>query len=321
MVSIPQKKIGYGYLKNSGERSRAILALLFLYLLVFCQPTITFIKLFLFFQDQRVISDETEQLSKMKDDFEILFRSKSEGNEMLKIQVQELDNQEEKMKKSFEEKEIEMRDRWKNDVDGIAQENREIEEAWNDLKEQEKEYMELLVSDNLSDKENAEIELEKEQLEKAKQLLKVEEERVAAREQKNLDAIELEMDKWEQYKKQEENDIKTQKIDLARSFGSSDLNQLISKIEGKEASIEEMLQEVVKQNSGLTELEKSVVNKTASIQSDIDDLRKEKDKLSGEQCKAVIKLEKDIIDINEEINKLDNKLSEDLKEIDEERKK
>ena len=30
LVSIPQKKkIGYGYLKNSGERSRAILALLY----------------------------------------------------------------------------------------------------------------------------------------------------------------------------------------------------------------------------------------------------------------------------------------------------
>lgn len=264
---------------------------------------------------------EREQLKKMQNDFEIIFHAKLEENDVLKQIYAKIEAQDNEMKSQFLVKESEMKERWKKDVDEIADENREIEEAWNDLREQEKEYEECLKSETLTEKDRSDIELEIEQLQEAKNLLKIEEEKVATKERKILDAIEVEMDRWEQYKQSEDDDILERKKNLAKEIGSSDLNSLSNKMAEKEASIGEMVLDLKKQDSVLKDFEADIEERKAIFLSEKDEILKEKETLNDSMCKSVIKFEQEIIAINEELNDVDEKLNNDLQEIQEERER
>lgn len=257
----------------------------------------------------------------MQKDFEIIFHGKLEENESLNQRWKDIIHNDASLKVQFDAKEIEMKERWKKDVDEIADENKEIEEAWNDLKDQEKECDELLKSDSLSEKEKDEVVLEKERLMEAKSLLNLEEEKVAAKERKILDAIEVEMDRWEVYKKKELDGVKKVKNDLARECGSSDLDTLIVKIEEQEVNIAEMVEELKKQDIVMQEFEKQIEEKKRDFIQEKEVLMSEKDKLNSDQCQAVIKLEQEIIAINEELNDMDSKVNEELRDIQEERER
>lgn len=280
-----------------------------------------FIRLCFPFQDQKVIDFEQQQLEKMQKDFEIIFHDKLGEDESLKQKWQEVKKSEVAIKAQFDSKEAEMKERWKKDVDEIAEENKEIEEAWNDLKYQEKECDELLKSDSLSEKEKDDVVLEKEKLLEAKSLLKLEEEKVATKERKVLDAIEVEMDRWEIYKKQELDSVKKLKKDLAKECGSSDLDNLIVKIEEQETNIAEMVHELKKQDISMHELEKQIDDQKKELLREKEDLISEKEKLNSSQCQAVIKLDQDIIAINDKLNDMDSKLNVELREIQEERER
>ena len=272
-------------------------------------------------QDQKVIDFEQQQLDKMQKDFDIIFHEKIEEDESLNQHWLEVKHSETVMKNQFETKESEMKERWKKDVDEIAEENKEIEEAWNDLKDQERECDELLKSDSLSDIEKDEVVLEKERLLEAKSLLKLEEEKVATKERKVVDAIEVEMDRWELYKKQELDNVKKMKKDLAKECGSSDLDTLVVKIEEQENNIAEMVHELMKQEVAMVEIEKQIDEKKKDLVQKKEDLISEKTELSNSQCQAVIKLEQEIIAINEELNEMDSKVNKELSEIQEERER
>ncbi|XP_045187061.2 kinesin-like protein KIF16B isoform X2 [Mercenaria mercenaria] len=271
-------------------------------------------------EDQKVIDAEQKQLDKMKKDFEIIFHEQLEENESLKEKFQEIEMEVNQLQSQFDKKESEMKERWKKNVDEIANENHEIEEAWNDLKDQEKEYDECLKSETLTEKERRDIEIEKEQLEEAKSLLKLEEEKVATKERKILDAIEVEMDRWEQYKKEEQNKVDRMKKDVAKEAKSKELDSLSSKIEEMETNISDMVSDLKKQNVVLKEFEKDIDTKKSQFLDEKEDIIREKNDLSSSQCRAVIKLEQEIISINEELNSVEENLSEQLKEIQEERK-
>lgn len=276
---------------------------------------------FLLQQDQKVIDVEQQKLEKMQKDFEIIFDEKLEEHESLKLKFHDIEVQRSEMKSQFDSREFAMKERWKKDVDEIAEENHEIEEAWNDLKDQEKEYDECLKSETLTNRERGEIVKEKEQLEEAKTLLKLEEEKVATKERKTVDAIEVEMDRWEQYKKEEENKIDEIKKELTGEIGSSDLNSLSSKIEEKETNIKGMVSDLKKHEVVMKELEKDIDSKKSQFLEEKEEIVKEKESLNSSQFKAVIQLEQDIIAINEELNSIDEKLSDELKEIHEERER
>lgn len=257
----------------------------------------------------------------MQKDFEIIFHEQLEENESFKQKFKDIKKEENEMKSQFDTKESKMKARWKEDVDEIAKENHEIEEAWNDIKDQEKEYEECLKSDKLTEKEREDIQMEIEQLEEAKGLLKLEEKKVATKERKILDSIEVEMDRWEQYKKVEEGKIKKLKTDLAKELDSSELNSLHSKIEEAELNIAEMVNDLKKQKVVLKEFEVEIEAKKCQFLEEKDEIIREKETLNSTQCRAVIKLEEDVISINEELNAVEEKLNEELQEIQEERER
>ncbi|XP_060590236.1 kinesin-like protein KIF16B [Ruditapes philippinarum] len=271
-------------------------------------------------EDQKVIDTEQQQINKLKKDFEIIFHEKLEENESLKGKFQEIKEEEIQLKSQFDKKEIEMKERWKSDVDDISKENHEIEEAWNDLNDQEREYDECLKSETLTDKERRDIEIEKEQLEEAKCLLKLEEKKVATKERKILDAIEVEMDRWENYKHSEEARIDKMKKELAKQAESSELNSISSKIDEMEENVAEMVSDLKKQKVVLKEFNKDIEQRKSEFLDQKEDIMREKEALSSSQCQAVIKLEEEIISVNEELNSVEENLSEELKEIQEERK-
>ena len=273
------------------------------------------------FQDQKVIDVEQEQLEKMQQDFEILFRSKLEENESLMIQYEDIVKENTELRSKFEASEIEMKDRWKQKVDEIAVENAEIEEAWKDLLDQEKLFIEELKTDRLSSEEREIIEHNKEQLQEARTLLKLEEQKVASRERHVLDAIEKEMEEWESHKRKELKIIEEKKHEISKRCESPDLDTLSLRISEKEATIEEFKADLQKQEEDLHEFEKFVEKEKVRLIEEKEQIQTQKDEINDIQCKDFIKLEKQIIEWNEKLNSGDEKMTEELAEIQEERER
>lgn len=275
----------------------------------------------LLFQDQKVIDIEQQQLENMKKDFHVLFHAQLANNKPLKERWEEIDNTHVELIAQFEKKEGDMKERWEKTVHEFAAENKEIEEAWKDLTDQEKECYEVLKSDTLSEKERNDVELEKEQLEEAKSLLKLEEQKIATKQRKVLDSIETEMERWEKYKHEETDRISEMKEELAKECGSREVDQLMSKIHDKESNIQGMFKDLKRQESALIEFEQEIEEKQKKFIEEKEELLREKQEVNDKQCKAVIKLEQEIISINDDLESLDVKLSEELKEIQEERER
>ena len=268
-----------------------------------------------------MIDVEQEQLEKMQQDFEILFRSKLEENESLMIQYEDIVKENTELRSKFEASEIEMKDRWKQKVDEIAVENAEIEEAWKDLLDQEKLFIEELKTDRLSSEEREIIEHNKEQLQEARTLLKLEEQKVASRERHVLDAIEKEMEEWESHKRKELKIIEEKKHEISKRCESPDLDTLSLRISEKEATIEEFKADLQKQEEDLHEFEKFVEKEKVRLIEEKEQIQTQKDEINDIQCKDFIKLEKQIIEWNEKLNSGDEKMTEELAEIQEERER
>lgn len=268
-----------------------------------------------------MIDIEQEQLEKMQQDFEILFRSKLEENEPLMKQYEEVAKENIELRSEFEAAETEMKDRWKTKVDEIARENEEIEEAWKDLFDQEKRFIEQLKNDRLSEEEREDIEHNKGQLEEARVLLKLEEQKVASRERHILDAIEKEMEEWENHKQKDLKKIEQKKIEIAKRCRSPELETLRLKILEKEATVQEFKADLKKQEEELHEFEKHVEKEKIRLIEEKEQIFTDKDEINDIQCKDFIKLEKQIIEWNEKLNSVDEKMTEELAEIQEERER
>ncbi|XP_052767507.1 kinesin-like protein KIF16B isoform X2 [Mya arenaria] len=270
-------------------------------------------------EDQKVINVEQEQLDRMRKDFQVLFHSQLDGDKALKQKYTEVEQSEQKLQSEFACREGEMKSRWEHSVQDIAGENRDIEEAWADLRHQEDELNQLLETEGLTEGEREEAKTERDQLEEAKTLLKLEEQKVATRERKILDAIEVEMDRWEKYKGVELEKVEEMKDAIAKECGNQDLDRLSGKIHEKQTVISEMVEDLKHQETALREFEKDIEQRQKKYLEEKEELLVEKQKLHDTQCKAVIKFEKDIISINEDLEDLDTKLNDELKEIQEER--
>ena len=273
------------------------------------------------FQDQKVIDIEQQQLEKMQQDFEILFRTKIEENETLMVKYDKIEKENTELTMVFEQSESEMKDRWKREVDVIAQENSEIEEAWNDLQEQETLFTEQLRDEELSQEERENIEHNRQNLQEARTLLKLEEQKVASKERQVLDAIEKEMEEWENHKRQKQKEIEERKIDISKSCESPELDTLRQKIQEKETTITEFQADLVEQEKDMVEFEKYVEKEKVRLIEEKEQIQTEKNEINSVQCKDVIKFEKQIIEWNEELNSTDEKMNVELVEIQEERER
>ena len=257
----------------------------------------------------------------MQQDFDILFRSKLEENDTLMQRHKEIAKENLELRTKFEASEIEMKDRWKQKVDEIAGENAEIEEAWKDLLEQEKHFIEQLKSDKLTAEQREDIEHNKGQLEEARTLLKLEEQKVASRERQILDSIEKEMEEWENHKNDELREIEKKKAEIAISCNSPELETIRLKILEKQTTIKDYKQDLENQEEELNEFVKYVEKEKIKYIEEKEQIQAHKDELNDIQCKDFIKLEKQIIEWNEKLNSVDENMAEELSELQEERER
>ena len=257
----------------------------------------------------------------MQQDFDILFRSKLEENESLMQKHTEIAKENIELRTKFEASEIEMKDRWKTKVDEIAGENAEIEEAWKDLLEQEKLFIEQLKSDRLTEEQREDIEHNKGQLEEARTLLKLEEQKVASRERQILDSIEIEMEEWEKHKNEKMKEIDKKKAEIAMSCNSPELETIRLKILEKQTTIKDFKNDLEKQEEEVNDFVKYVEKEKVKYIEEKEQIQAHKDELNDIQCKDFIKLEKQIIEWNEKLNSVDENMTEELSEVLEERER
>ena len=257
----------------------------------------------------------------MQQDFDILFRSKLEENESLMKRYEEVAKENIELRTTFEASESEMKDRWKTKVDEIAGESSEIEEAWKDLLDQEKLFIEQLKSDRLTEEQREDIEHNKGQLDEARTLLKLEEQKVASRERQILDAIEKEMEEWETHKHEELKKIDHKKAEIAICCNSPELETIRLKILEKQTTIKDFKNDLRKQEEELNEFVKYVEKEKVRFIEEKEQIQAHKDELNDIQCKDFIKLEKQIIEWNEKLNSVDEKMTEELAEVQEERER
>ena len=257
----------------------------------------------------------------MQQDFDILFRSKLEENESLMQKHTQIAKENIELRTKFEASEIEMKDRWKTKVDEIAGENAEIEEAWKDLLEQEKLFIEQLKSDRLTEEQREDIEHNKGQLEEARTLLKLEEQKVASRERQILDSIEIEMEEWEKHKNEKMKEIDKKKAEIAMSCNSPELETIRLKILEKQTTIKDFKNDLEKQEEEVNDFVKYVEKEKVKYIEEKEQIQAHKDELNDIQCKDFIKLEKQIIEWNEKLNSVDENMTEELSEVQEERER
>ena len=171
----------------------------------------------------------------------------------------------------------------------------------------------------MSESERAETEAEKEQLQEAKTLLKIEEQKLAAKERKVLDSIEVEMEMWEKHKKEELKKFEQVKNEIARECRNADLDRLSGRVEEKESVIHGMKLDLKQQAANLVQYEEEIAERVRALEEEREEVEHEVERLQGAQCRAVIALDRDIIAVNDQLEEIDNKLTDDLRDIQEER--
>ncbi|XP_048732048.2 kinesin-like protein KIF16B isoform X2 [Ostrea edulis] len=188
-------------------------------------------------------AEESEtELSRLREDFnskkEIFLR---QNEEVKKLYLKENENYL-KADEQFRKEEEEMKGRWQRPLEDIATTNQTIEEAWHDLREHEEELRKKL--DQCQDNEERDkLLVEHDELEKARELLKEEEEITSHKEKLLLDQIEKEMEKFEVNKDEELGELALKRDNIVVSKDES-LYHLHSALKEKEKLTQKLKREV-----------------------------------------------------------------------------
>ncbi|XP_076464359.1 kinesin-like protein KIF16B isoform X2 [Babylonia areolata] len=195
---------------------------------------------------------------------------------------------------------------WKGILDSLSEENYRIEEAWQDLTEQESAVDQKLSQGRFaSDQERMECENHKEQLLQARILLKEEEEKIATTQQKEMERVEGEMEKWTQQKENELSAAEKKRDDLLRQH-SKEIDSLFVQSELKLSEIQTQQEK----SFGVDRLLKSLEE---DVQKQIGDLQEEQKKLMGVKEKK----QKERKMAEEEKTQREKELEDRLKDIQE----
>ncbi|KAL3874464.1 hypothetical protein ACJMK2_037473 [Sinanodonta woodiana] len=270
---------------------------------------------------EELIIIEEEQLDKLQKEFEILFHSELDMNENFKETFQEIESQEKQLIEKLDVLDSEMKERWKQRIETISERNKAIDEAWHDLSDQEKEYDNQLKNTNLSDERRAEIEAIKEELSAASNLLKDEEEKLAYEERQVLDAVEKDMDLWEQKKGEELGQIKLLKSNLIKDCINIGLNKLQIDIETKKNSVKNLTCSKHDKEKELANLAQVLETNREQITKQRDHICEQKEKVCLTYDNAEEEMNTKILDLSGEINSTESTLQEELREIQSERKR
>ena len=242
-------------------------------------------------------------------------------DEQLKEAYTALTQAEEELHKQHDKVDLLKNAEWKRILDGLSEENYHIEEAWQDLTEQETIVNQKLASGNFSsDEERMDCENDREQLLHARALLKEEEERIAATQQKEMERVENEMERWTQQKENELKAVEKKRDDLLRQQ-SKPMNSLFVQVESK-------LSEINTQQEKCHSLDQLLKSLDDDVQKQICDLKQEqqvlldlKEKKSQEQKTAEEEKKKREADIKRSLKDLQESANKEVQKIEEERQR
>ncbi|XP_071080558.1 kinesin-like protein KIF16B [Haliotis cracherodii] len=240
---------------------------------------------------QRQLEEEKDRLLSKDESLKKKFNELSEKEKSLNVRLAKLDQ--------------EKKERWKHLLDEVAEENKKIEEAWSDLKEHEVQLEEALrkaVCDKDEDERHL-VECEQRHLDSAHELLREEEEKVAAREQDLIELVEREMDEWEREKAEGSGQIQQEKHNLLASARTEKMDKLEKDIENRTDAIDSHAARIVDEEETVLRLEKQLNGKLC-------DVRREKEAIQAEKQQTSKMADVQLEQKNKYIEEIDSKMTE-----------
>ena len=242
-------------------------------------------------------------------------------NSQLKARYTELTQVEAELHKQHDKVDQEKNAEWKKILDSLSEENYRIEEAWQDLMEQETIVNQKLASgDFSSDEERLDCESDREQLLQARVLLKEEEERIAATQQKEMERVENEMERWTQQKENEVKAFEKKRDDLLRQE-SQPMNSLFAQVESKLSEINAQQEKCYGLDKLLKSLDDDVQKQICDLTEEQQVLQNLKERKSLERLTAEEEQKKRKADIESSLKDLQEKADKEKQRIEEERQR
>ncbi|XP_070179569.1 kinesin-like protein KIF16B isoform X2 [Littorina saxatilis] len=242
-------------------------------------------------------------------------------NVQLKAEYDKVVKEESNLKEQQDKLDQDKNAQWKTILDGLSEENYRIEEAWQDLTEQEAIVNRKLASGMFaSDRDRMQCENDKDHLLQARALLKEEEEKIAAKQQKEMERVEGEMEKWTQQKENEVSALEKKRNDLVR-HQSKEMTSLFSQEEAKRADIKAQQEKCCGVDQLLKSLEKDVQRQILDLKEEQQTLISLRDKKRQERAIAEEERSQREAEIQQSLKELEESSAKEMKRIEEERRR
>ncbi|KAH9509084.1 Kinesin-like protein kif16b [Bulinus truncatus] len=263
---------------------------------------------------EQVIMNEETASSTLKSDYETEEQQLLATNPNLLLETQDLDIRTSELRSQHSEMEEENRKRWKEELEALNDHSSKIEEAWNDLKENETICKNRLQTCSESGLDRSELEEEFHQLMQARILLQKEEKSFSQHQQEEMSRVEREIETWEKQKQSELEALEVARQQLLWQHSDKlqetlrEMEDKLIKVEELKKSAEDMSAELNASDPELLKLEKELIS-LAEEKEEMERRSEEKEKQRKEK----------IEELEAEIESLEDMYKVKLDEIQHER--
>ncbi|XP_050405593.1 kinesin-like protein KIF16B [Patella vulgata] len=255
---------------------------------------------------KRTLEKETEQ-----------FLSENPG---YKEKLGQMDKKEQEMKEIHSQKDRENNMKWKEWLEEINVDNQQLEEAWKDLEEHEQRVYKKLTSPDTSESEKKLLKLERKELEEARDLLKVEEDKIALREKDMLDQMEKQMDSWERQKRSDLDSI-YQERDNLKQTRSPDILTLESEIKVKTKMLQKSESKLLESNQEMLKAEKQSAERVNNVQDELSTIRSNKERVTRTLSRKEEDMSRSVSAINSKLERIEEETELELSKLREEKQR
>ena len=238
----------------------------------------------------------------------------------LRVKFEGLEKEEQEIKKFYQRGEEDNKTKWNIDLEEIAQENQNIEEAWRDLNENEEQVTAALEEEDLNDEESWQLLQKQDELEQARALLKLEEDNLSKREKQLIDDIELQMEDFESRKKAALEEIRTRK-DKMLTEADKELSKLNKVILGQEAEISALESDIEIHDQDILNLNGKLKDLSDTNTSEIEKITRKRNSLVLESENFEGEIEKTTNQLNSQVDEIQANLQKELAKLQQEREK
>ena len=259
-------------------------------------------------------------LQKLALDFESKKQRVIGKDDDLRVKFEGLEKEEQEIKKFYQRGEEDNKTKWNIDLEEIAQENQNIEEAWRDLNENEEQVTAALEEEDLNDEERGQLLQKQDELEQARALLKLEEDNLSKREKQLIDDIELQMEDFESRKKAALEEIRTRK-DKMLTEADKELSKLNKVILGQEAEISALESDIETHDQDILSLNGKLKNLSDTNTAEIEKITRKRNSLVLESENFEGEIEKTTTQLNSQVDEIQANLQKELAKLQQEREK